>query len=300
MKILIPGQTDTIDGMSTYIKDLTTVLKDNGHYVYKEEGDFDIAFLKGLHECTCPMIIHEHAAVIPSLRYDLYKGWTQLKGRIVTVNSEFQRLQLVRAGVSASKIHWLPNCVDEDVFYPRDVRKMSKKILYLGRAGENNQNTFLTLLKAMERLPDFHLSVVGLVDNYIKKQLDKYDLTRVGFMGEIFNQEILTEIISMHSFGIGVGRSAMEMLLCGLPVMIFGLGWQGWVTEGNVETLHRESNMTSRMSEELSVDEKVNKICSAIYSPVPINREKAVEVFGMRKNLRIYELLFEELINEDI
>lgn len=303
MKIFIPGQTDITDGVSTYIEDLIIVLRDRGHFVYNpreaENGDFDIAFAKGPYNFKCPAIIHEHAANIPSLRYGMYKGWLQNKGRIITVNSEFQKKQLVTAGVSASKIHWLPNCIDEDIFYPRDVLK-TKKILYLGRAGQNNENTFLTLLKAMEHLPDFFLTVVGSVDNYIRKQLDKYDLSRISFLDEVPDKHILSEIISMHSFGIGVGRAAMEMSLCGLPVMIFGLGWEGWINERNAETVHRQANMTSRMSVELSKEEKVERICSAIYSAVPIDRECAVDVFGLRKNVHIYEKLFEDLINENL
>jgi glycosyltransferase involved in cell wall biosynthesis len=314
MRILIPGETDITDGVSTYIEDLVTVLRDREHFVYnnrepeagnkdfvhKAVEDFDIAITKGPYNYKCPVIIHEHAAVIPSIRYDMYKGWTQTKGRIVTVNSEFQRLQLLKAGVESSKIKWLPNCVDEKVFYPRDVRVMTKKILYLGRAGQNNENTFLTLLKAMERLTDFFLTIAGSVDNYIRKQLDKYDLSRVSFLGEVPNPDILAEIISMHSFGVGVGRASMEMSLCGLPVMVFGQGWEGWINERNAETLHRQANMTTRMSERISQKEKINRFCSAIYSAVPLNREKAVEVFGLRKNIYIYEALFKELINENL
>lgn len=314
MRILIPGETDITDGVSTYIEDLITVLRDREHFVYNnrepEAGKkefvhdaidkFDIAITKGPYNYKCPTIIHEHAAVIPSIRYSMYKGWIQSKGRIITVNSEFQKSQLVKAGVRSSKIHWLPNCVDEKVFYPRDVRIMTKKILYLGRAGQNNENTFLTLLKAMEKLPDFYLSVAGSVDNYIRKQLDNYDLSRVSFLGEVPNPDILAEIISMHSFGVGVGRSAMEMSLCGLPVMVFGQGWEGWLNERNVETMHRQANMTTRMSERISQEENINRFCSAIYSAVPLSREKAVEVFGLRKNIHIYESLFKELINENL
>lgn len=301
MKILIPGQTDIIDGVSTYIENLVIVLRDRGHFVLREaeNGDFDIAFAKGPYNFECPAIIQEHAAVIPSLRYGMYKGWLQNKSRLITINSEFQKRQLVTAGVSASKIYWLPNCVDENVFYPRDVLK-TKKILYLGRAGQNNQNTFLTLLKAMEKLPDFYLTVVGSVDDYIRKQLDEYDLSRVNFLGEVPNPDILAKIISTYSFGVGVGRAAMEMILCGLPVMIFGLGFEGFVQERNIRTLHRQANMTSRMSKELSIEEKVDKIHSAIYSAIPLSKKIAVDVFGLRKNIHIYEKLFEDLINENI
>ncbi len=91
----------------------------------------------------------------------------------------------------------------------------------------------------------------------------------------------------------------MEMSLCGLPVMIFGQGFEGWLTERNAETLHRQANMTTRTSERLSEEEKINRICSAIYSAVPLDREKAVEVFGLRKNIHIYESLFKELIDEN-
>ena len=303
MRIIIPEQADETDGVYTYIDDLVKVLRDSDHYVYNPkkhvDDKYDIGFLKTPYSYDFPTIIHEHQAIIPSLRFDMYKGWLK-KGRVVTVNSEYQRNQLIKKGIDGSKIRWLPNCVDEDMFYPRDTIVMTKKILYLGRAGQNNQNTFLPLIEAMKGLPDFSLTVAGSVDNYIRKKIDTNNITNVSFLGDVPDKNILAEIISMHSFGVGVGRSAMEMLLCGLPVMVFGLGWEGWVTERNVESLHRQANMTSRMAEEISVEEKVERIRSAIYSAVPISREKAVEVFGLRKNLHIYESLFKELINETL
>jgi glycosyltransferase involved in cell wall biosynthesis len=295
MKIFIPGQTDTINGVSTYINSLVTVLKDRGHLIC--ENNFDVAFVKSPYNFS-PAIIHEHAAVIPSLRYDMYKGWTQTKGHLITVNSEFQKEQLVTAGVSAPRIYWLPNCVDENVFYPRDVLK-TKKILYLGRAGQNNQNTFFTLLKFMEG-SSYQLDVIGSVDQYIGKEIEKYNIYNVNFLGEISDRNVLAETISTYSFGIGVGRAAMEMSLCGLPVMIFGQGWEGFITERNVEMLHYEANMTTRMSKELSFEEKVDKIHSVICDVVPLRRERAVEIFGLRRNIHIYEKLFEDLINENL
>ena len=303
MRIIIPEQADETDGVFTYIDDLVGALRDAGHFVYNPrkhtDGEYDIGFLKTPYRYNFPTIIHEHQAIIHSLRFDMYKGWLR-KGRMVTVNSEYQRRQLIEKGVDGSRIRWLPNCVDEDVFYPRDTTVMTKKILYLGRAGQNNQNTFLTLLKAMEGLPDYSLTVAGSVDNYIRKKIDSHKAYNVSFLGSVPDKNILAEIISMHSFGICVGRSSREAILCGLPVLIFGLGWEGWVTERNVETLHRNANMTSRMSKEISINEKVERIHSAIYSAVPIERDLAVKTFGLRYNLHVYESLFKELIDENL
>jgi glycosyltransferase involved in cell wall biosynthesis len=307
MKILITGHSQTTDGVSTYIESLIRVLRDNNHYVYSPRDDrdkpkgFDIVFAKRQANYGVPTIIHDHNAIIPSLKYDMYKAWVQKKGRIITVNSEFQKQQLVKVGVEPSRIRWLPNCVDENIFYPRDTMIISKRILYLGRVGENNQNTFFAIMEAMKYLPDYSLNIVGSVDAHMSKMISKrYNLPNVSFVGSVHDSSILAEIISMHSFGIGVGRSAMEMILCGLPVLLFGLGWEGWINERNVEHLHRQANMTTRMTKEVSIKKKVERIRSAIHSAVPLNREKALEVFGLRKNINIYELLFKELINENL
>ena len=306
MRILVTGNNQTADGVSTYIESLISVLRDRGHYVYNPRDDrdipedFDIIFAKRQGNYKTPTIIHDHNAIIPSIRYDMYKAWVKGKGRVVTVNSEFQRTQLISRGVDGSRVRWLPNCVDEKVFYPRDTTIMSKRVLYLGRVGQNNQNTFFTIMEAMKYLPDFSLNVVGSVDAHMSKILskDEYQLPNVSFIGSVHEKNILAEIISMHSFAISVGRSAMECILCGLPVLLFGLGWEGWIGERNVEYLHRQSNMTTRMTEEVSLNEKVERIRSAIYSAVPLDIDIAKRIFGLRKNIHIYESLFEELINE--
>jgi glycosyltransferase involved in cell wall biosynthesis len=307
MKILITGHNQTADGVSTYIESLIRILRDNGHYVYSPRDDrdkpegFDIVFAKRQANYGVPTIIHDHNAIIPSLKYDMYKAWVQKKGRIITVNSEFQKQQLVKVGVEPSRIRWLPNCVDENIFYPRDTMIMSKRILYLGRVGENNQNTFFSIMEAMKHLPDYSLNVVGSVDAHMSKIISKkYNLPNVSFVGSVHDPNILAEVISMHSFGVGVGRSAMEMILCGLPVVLFGLGWEGWINERNAEHIHRQANMTTRMTEEVSTKEKVERIRLAIHSAVPLSREHAVRVFGLRANIHIYESLFKELINENL
>ena len=308
MRVLIAGHGSSVNGVATYLESLIKILRYRGHYVYNPKDprdvpeDFDIIFAQRQGNYDTPTIIHDHNAVIPSIKYDMYKAWVNAPGRIVTVNSEYQKEQLVRQGVSGDRIRWLPNCVDEGIFFPRDTTIMPKKILYLGRVGMNNQNTFFTMLETMRYLKDYHLNVVGSVDAYMSKEInkDRYQLPNVSYIGSVHDPNILAEVISMHSFGVGVGRSAMEMILCGLPVLLFGLGWEGWIDERNVRYLHRHANMTTRMSEELSIREKVRRIRSAIHSAVPLNRDIALDVFGLRKNINIYESLFKEVINESI
>ena len=70
MRILVTEHNQTTDGVATYIESLTKVLEENGHYVSENKnGDFDIVFAKRQDNYKAPTIIHDHNAIIPSIKY---------------------------------------------------------------------------------------------------------------------------------------------------------------------------------------------------------------------------------------
>jgi len=308
------------DGVFTYIKDLSTVLKGVGHTVYdggistdlnglekllKLYSDCDIVFTNQLfqkydnYDIFSPVVRHVHN--FNTIRLDsklLYESWYLLEKEIpiFTVNSEYQRQQFINSGYpfDMSKIFILPNCVDENFYKKTKAKKIKKSILYLGRVEKANFKTLIPLVKAMPKLKEYHLNIVGYIDKEDKKEVERSIKSKnINFLGEYTENKKLS-IINRHELGIGVGRSMMEMVLCGLPVLLFKIGFAGWVTENNVEKL-RKDNYTTRDYKEVGENEKIDKIIEEIISPKTMPRDIAVREFGLNFNIYIYENLFKLL-----
>jgi glycosyltransferase involved in cell wall biosynthesis len=286
MRILMQKHNNYGDGVSTYIHSLGKVLSAKGHEVChkntKDEIEFDLIFNSNQTYYKRPTVSHVHNAIIKNKQ--IIKNMMEYPDVIVTVNSEFQRKQI------GNKAVILPNCIDEDMFKPVKISS-NNKILYFGRVAENNKNTIIPLLEVVKNT-DYELTMIGDVDDYMSKVLKNYD--GINIFGNL-NPKSITDIVKEHSIGFAVGRSAMELILMGLPVMLFGLGYEGWITEHNAKRLHKEANMTTRMSKPLSMDEKIERILKDIDMPKTLSREKAVEIFGLRHNIFEYENLFKKM-----
>ncbi len=119
-----------------------------------------------------------------------------------------------------SKIRHFPNFIDINLFKPLKVPKKDKSIIFIGKL--TKQKNLLNLLKAIEKLKDFSLDIIG--KGPMKKKLDEYikekDLN-VRFLGEYPNEkipEILNQykIFILPSFWEGNPKVLLEAMSCGV------------------------------------------------------------------------------------
>ncbi|MHA1952513.1 MAG: hypothetical protein ACW96U_01015 [Candidatus Heimdallarchaeaceae archaeon] len=317
MKILIPGQRNTMDGTGTYVLSLVEVLKKRGHTVsniiLKENSiikilkqlssrkirgyDLIFSFYNNEYNTDCPVLYHNHAAVISNLALDLYKI-NQNKGHHISMNSYYQFKQMTDYGLSPNKLHVLPNCVDEQFFKPFGRKKKKNSIILLGRMSPNNGNTIVKAIKAMKYLPDYNLDLVGTTEHPFRERLGEIikenNIKNVEFKKACRNKFEVRHKINEYEIGIGVGRAMMEMILCGLPVLLFGQGYAGWIDRDVIDNV-AFANYTTRLFPRFSEEEVVRNIIKDIRKPRILDRYDAIKRFGLYSNIHIYEKLFGEL-----
>jgi len=316
MEILLVGQSG-VDGVGTYINDLAKVMSLN-HNVWfyginpflkfnakiKEEtsivpGKYDVAFLnyfKVFPEIDCPKVYHAHLAkfedgYIQNIE-SVLKNDTNYK---ITFNSNFQRQQLIAMDIPNGIMTKLPNYINENVYKVMpSVTKIPGSILLMCGIRENNKPIWKPMLRAMKRLPEYRLDIMGSLSDIVKDDfLEFVDSARNGninYLGSYVDQVEKVKIINKHELGVGVGRSAKEMILCGLPTLVYREGFAGWLTETNVVQLEKD-NFTTRWFEEEDEGGKIGKIVQAIRNPEIYDRAVAATKFGLVANFNKYETL---------
>lgn len=314
MNILFKGRDNIPDGVASYNADLFNVLINHGHQVYYhgmnvflshdninekyKNTDYDIYFSKffefDFYECTT--IHHIHNAIIKSNIKERLFELIKLDNRYITVNSQYQRDQLIDI---KDHITILPNCIDESLFdVVSKINKNEKSILYFGRLSIDHDKQIKTLVNVMNYLPNYTLDLVGYIErsyiNEIEYIKDNYSNIRI--INPIVDRKNKVSFINSYDIGVGVGRAALEMALCGLPVMIFGNGYAGWLSEDNIDILQKD-NYTTRMFDEKTQDELVGLILQDINKKYILNRKTLVSKCGLNSNINIYLDFFNKCIN---
>jgi glycosyltransferase involved in cell wall biosynthesis len=200
----------------------------------------------------------------------------------------------------------LPNFINEKYYVQDKVTKTnSKSIIYLGGVRRNNREIFVPLIKAMKYLKDYSLTLVGHIsdidsidgDESTKEMLDKMEIAdNVKFIGQVSGEEKL-KVIQQHEIGFGVGRSMKEMALLGLPVFMCRDYVTDYITEDDINDL-AYYGFTARYANQQTEEEKIEKIIKVIQGKKEkLSRTKAVEYFGLNKNIHVYEETFQNVIS---
>lgn len=281
-----------ISGVNTHKDDLLDVLSRRGHTIVPSiEDPHDIAFIYSYKPSPmAPSLFHIHNYNIPVYREKLNPE------NFYSVNSEFQKHHFyLMDGFNPDRIFVLPNFVDEKKYLPTYCTKKEKSIVLLGRVQEENFDRIRTSVLAMQYLPDYTLDIVGWVFDSGRELLDgllkQTGVKNVRILGELRDREKI-ECICSHQIGIGVGRAMMEMTLLGLPVLVYGHSWGGWVTPELIDKL-RFDNFSTRSLERIGDSEMVERILTSIKEPRSLNRAVAFEEFGLMNNIWRYEKVFE-------
>jgi len=311
MKILIVSDSTLKDGVCTYVKDFTDVFSIN-HSVFfygknplininmiveDMRGEYDICFahIDPAFRFDFPVIFHIHYTELNrSLVGNFSSRLKEHEESHLTVNCQYQKKRLVEFDVSEKDITVIPNMINELFFKNITVDKKKNSILYMGRLYKN-EKIYIPLIKAMKYLPDYTLTLMGASpDNEVLQLINE---NNIKYIGSLSGEEKL-KMINEHEIGIGVGRSMMEMALCGIPTLVYMVGYEGWLTEDNVMKLQYD-NYSTRSYPEISEEEKIQKIIEDITHPKYISREKAENIFGLNKNISDWELLFDNVKNKN-
>lgn len=317
MQILMFGNK-AYDGINSYVYDLVTMYAKNHNIwfwgdnaflnftgnVQKETelqvDKYDLAYFNYFRpypNINCRKIFHTHNAI---LDYGYTKNIESVLENevdfLIVVNSDFQTQQFIEMGVLKSQIVKIPNYVNEEIYVPiPEIEKIPNSIILPARIEENNRPIFEPIVKAMRQLPEYRLTLMGHVSEKLQDKLDNF-LSKarnqnIKYIEPKSNFEKIQEF-NRHEIGIGVGRSARELVLCGLPTLVYREGFAGWIGDSNIEKLERD-NVTTRWYEEEPEGSKIDKIVQAIRNPETFDRATAVARFGMNANKAIYATLLD-------
>ena len=309
-------------GMNPFIKFGTKIKKETTIV----PGKYDIAFMnyfKVMPEIDCKKVYHVHNAKIENALLqnieDVFHYETSFH---ITYNSDYQLQQLLDLDIDKSFLTEIPNYVNEKVYkVVSNIHKISNSILLLCSIRENNRPIWQPMIKAMKQLPEYRLSIMGSISEKLENEFYEYVKQskngNIKYIGEVTdnvveeleiiekhgNRKVKTikkpklkikstkvKTINKYEMGVGVGRSAKEMILCGLPTLVYREGFAGWITEFNIDQLEKD-NFTTRLFMEEDESVKIEKIIQAIRSPKKYNRSTAVTKFGLNANFNKYETL---------
>jgi glycosyltransferase involved in cell wall biosynthesis len=176
------------------------------------------------------LVKHLSVSIVGADHGALYDGRARTKQRTLKrarklVCQSMEQLERVRAlGADATLI---TNGVDTKFFCPApDDAERGKHILTVGRLSDR-QKRFSDLIRAMEYLPEFHLSIVGSGedDAALKKLVSELNLGgRIEFLGFISDRAGLRDLY--RTCGVFASSSAweamalvmLEAMSCGAPV----------------------------------------------------------------------------------
>ena len=285
-----------MSGTATHREDLYEVLTKRGHQIIPLiEDPHDFAYTYNLEvSAGAPSLLHIH-------NYDIGHLEPRLSpDKFYSVNSEFQKQQFyLLNNFDPGKIFVLSNYVNEKKYTPAYTPKKNKSIILLGRVQESNFDRIRTTILALQYLPEYTLDIVGWVSNtgktLVRDLIKETGATNIHLIGELRGQEKI-DFICSHEVGIGVGRAMMEMSLLGLPVLVYGHSWGGWVTPELIDKL-RFDNFSTRSLEKMGDEELVERILTHIKDPHLLNRAVAFEEFGLFHNVWRYESVFDKIVD---
>lgn len=161
---------------------------------------------------------------------------------LIVVSTPLIKSQIIAAhGISAEKIHVVPNYVDTSIFQPSQLPRIENRVIYIGRL-ESQKNLF-TLIKACANIPNIELILVGegSLRNRLETLAKKLKLN-VNFLGQVPNNTLpslinTSSVFVLPSYFEGHPKSLIEAMATGIPIL-------GTDVSGTRETIqHGENGM---------------------------------------------------------
>ena len=274
MKILILDISEGYNKYNLYISDLVKALKAS---TITRKVEYDLVLVNYLLPVKNAFYIIQETIVEKITIDGVNRVKEFAKGFIV--HSEYTKQQLLNH-FDDINIIVIPNYVNENI-YKYTTKKIMNSILYVGRIHKNNREYWLPLIKAMDSLPMFNLTVAGKVtDNLIYDYVKNSRINNINVIGEVENDKKI-QLMKDFEFGVSHGRTAKEMLLSGMSVILNGKGYGGWITNDNIEINLRDNFSGLHILPKENVNEL---IVSDMNNPQNIDKKIVINYLSLNRN----------------
>lgn len=178
---------------------------------------------------------------------------TAYKSLYLRLKQAFER----RGMANSMDVAFIPMGIDTSVIpSPLEDKYGSKRVIYLGNVYPARLSLFNEVKICFEKQ--------GWQFDFISK-------SKFNGKGKVLTQPQIWDIVNKYSCGVGVGRSAMEMMYMGLKVMICGQRFGGLISNEYDAILHLESNHGGRIS---TFDKSINACIESFdLSIIPANQD---------------------------
>ena len=241
---------------------------------------------------------------------------------VIAVSEDVKQHLMNYFGVAERKITVIPNGISEKKFnpnieYPNALEELglkhnSKKIVYISRITSTLAELAKIVIEAglilNEKTVDAEIVIVGdgdqfsHIENVAKEANKKNDVIRI--LGKRVD---IAKILSIADVVIGPGRTALEAMAMGKPVVIAGgEGYAGLINASNYELI-KETNFTGRGVGRLSSAQQLYRELLSVFE-LPKNELKETNEFIRRKIAESYyidkmaintEFIYYRLQNQD-
>ncbi|MHB8170348.1 MAG: glycosyltransferase family 4 protein [Thermincolia bacterium] len=163
--------------------------------------------------------------------------------QFIAVSEEVKAMLINLHGIPEHKIKIIRNGIDVTRFRPlKPPRRNNRNInILINDRYPEQLNNYIALAGQCRKLP-FHFSLLGHYDPKLQTWLKSRRLP-CRLVPPLWNVE---KVIQNHDIVIGLGRSALEGMACGKPVIVYRPGQaDGIVTRRNIELI-KQCNLSGR------------------------------------------------------
>jgi len=267
---IIPVPKQIVTGVTTYKRDFDNIVLSEiaKHYIFVKENELaDAVFsfstlqkplLHSMEYVKAPIyqILHNDGIAIHEKFIGEYTNH-----RFVTHYTHFYRWAIEKH----LKCFFIPMSIDTEWLPYR--HNENKKIIYFSNIYDEKNKTI------------FEMKEMGL-------EFDTMSQGKFNGNGD-FNWNEAIEIVSEYEYGIGVGRSAIEMLAMGMKVIIAGKKIGGVISNNEELTKHWATNCNS-----VGYSNYKGNLLDEIKNLKFIIAKENRKIFDMRNYLKNYKLFF--------
>lgn len=229
------------------------------------------------------------------------QSWKRVD-KLIAISKEIH-CNLMRAGVDATKMVYIPNCVDTDFFKPLEGKtdETLVRILFVGRLAEDKGVDIL--IRALKKIiqeehRNVSLTIVG--DGPVRGQLEQIaseisgevPIQFVGQTSEVLGYYQHSHMVVLPSFWEGLPLVLLEGMACGVPVVASDIGGHREVIEDGVNGLlfpvGQVDELASRMVYLIEYPDRAREMGQR-------GRQTVLSGFSLAESLRRYLDLYKSL-----